>query len=42
MKAMLAGFAAIVLLSIAANYALQQAGFSAEEKFSGSSVRLDH
>ena len=42
MKAMLAAFAAIVLIAIAADIGLDRfAGFSAEERQSGPSVRLD-
>ena len=41
MKAMLAGFAAIIVLGVAANYALKDAGFSSSEKNSGNAVRLD-
>ncbi len=41
MKAMMAGFAAIILIAIAASYSLEQTGFSAQEKFSGNAVRLD-
>jgi hypothetical protein len=41
MKAMMAGFAAIVLIAVVASVVLKQTGFSAHEKFSGSAVRLD-
>ena len=41
MKAMLTGFAAIVVIAIGANVVLQNAGFSAEERNSGTAVRLD-
>ena len=41
MKAILSGFAAIVILSVAAYYGLQQAGFSSEDVFSSENVRLD-
>ncbi len=41
MKALVAGFAAVIVLAVVANYALKEAGFSSEEKFSGNSVRLD-
>ena len=41
MKAMLTGFAAIILISVVAWYGLEQAGFSAEEVNSSSNVRLD-
>jgi hypothetical protein len=41
MKAMFAAFAAIVVISVGAWYALGQAGFSAAERGSSASVRLD-
>lgn len=41
MKALLAGFAAIVVLGTLAHYALNGAGFSSQKKFSGDAVRLD-
>jgi hypothetical protein len=41
MKAMLSAFAAIALISVAAFYGLEQAGFSAAERGSGDAVRLD-
>jgi len=41
MKAMLTGFAAIVVVSVVAWYGLGQAGFSSEEVHSSDSVRLD-
>ncbi len=41
MKAILAGCAAIVVISFTAYFVLGQAGFSSEEVYSGSSVRLD-
>ena len=41
MKAMLAGFAAMIVISIGANYALKTIGFSSEERNSSSAVRLD-
>lgn len=41
MKAMLTGFAAIVVVSGIAWYGLEQAGFSSAEVFSSGSVRLD-
>lgn len=40
MKAMLAAFAAIFLIAFAADFALDQAGFSAAELFSLKDVRL--
>ncbi len=41
MKAMMAGFAAMVIISIGAWYALGEMGFSSAEQRSGQSVRLD-
>ena len=41
MKPMIAGFAAIILISVAAYYALGQAGFSSEDVFSNGNVRLN-
>lgn len=41
MKAMLAGFAAIIIISAVAFYGLNNAGFSNEEVHSSDSVRLD-
>lgn len=41
MKAMLLAFAAIVVISIGANFALQEAGFSSADQTSGNAVRLD-
>lgn len=41
MKAMFAGFAASVVIAIAAWAILNQAGFSTSEVNSGESVRLD-
>ncbi|MEX0304185.1 MAG: hypothetical protein AB3N24_17335 [Leisingera sp.] len=41
MKSMLAGFAAMILIAIAASYALQGAGFSTAERQSGAAVRLN-
>lgn len=41
MKAMLAGFAAIVLIAIGAYYGLHELGFSAEDAYSGPNVRLE-
>ncbi len=41
MKAIITSFAAIIVLAVAANYALDQAGFSSQEKLSGNSVRLE-
>ena len=41
MKAMIAGFAAIVLLSVGAWMALGELGFSTEERQTSPNVRLD-
>jgi hypothetical protein len=41
MKAMMTGFAAIIVIGIAAYYGLGQAGFSSAEVHSADSVRLD-
>lgn len=41
MKAMLAGFAAMVLIAWGAWYVLGEMGFSSQEVMSGPNVRLD-
>ena len=41
MKPMLVGFAAIIVIAIAASFALDNAGFSSREQHSGAAVRLD-
>lgn len=41
MKAMLTGFAAIVVIGVVAYYALDRAGFSSEQVYSNDNVRLD-
>ena len=42
MKAMLAAFAAIAIIAVGSNFALNNAGFSAAEQgTSGGNVRLD-
>lgn len=41
MKAMLAGFAAMIVLSIGAWYGLHQLGFSSQDVYSSPNVRLD-
>ena len=41
MKAMLTGFAVMIVISAVAWYGLDNAGFSAEEIGSGTNVRLD-
>lgn len=41
MKAMLASFAAIVVIAVGAYYTLSNLGFSSEEQGAAPSVRLD-
>ncbi|WP_303048842.1 hypothetical protein [Phaeobacter sp. HF9A] len=41
MKAMLTGFALIAVLAVGADFALDHAGFSSQERGSGASVRLN-
>ncbi|WP_264187089.1 MULTISPECIES: hypothetical protein [Ruegeria] len=41
MKAFLAAVAVMVVITVAAPYALQQVGFSAADAGTGSAVRLD-
>jgi len=41
MKAMLSGFAVIVVIAIGANLILDRVGYSAQERNSGTAVRLD-
>lgn len=41
MKAMVMGFAAMIAISVGSYFVLQEAGFSAEARNSGDSVRLD-
>lgn len=41
MKAMMAGFIAIIVIGVAANYGLGQAGFSSADVHSTNNVRLD-
>ena len=41
MKAMFAGFAAMIVIGVGAYFALQQAGFSAQDVTSGPNVRLE-
>lgn len=41
MKIMLLAFAAAILIAVAADFALRGIGFSAEERTTGSSVRID-
>ncbi|WP_268870847.1 hypothetical protein [Actibacterium mucosum] len=40
MKAMYTGFAAIVLIAVAASFGLQQIGYATDERQSGAAVRL--
>ncbi len=40
MKAMLAGFVLIGVIAVGSDYALQFAGFSAQDRTSGDAVRL--
>lgn len=41
MKAMMAGFAATVVIAVGAYFVLHEMGFSAQEQASGGAVRLD-
>ena len=41
MKAMFAGFAVMIVISVAAWYVLGQSGFSSADTFSTDNVRLD-
>jgi len=41
MKAMMMGFAAMVVISVAGYFVLQEVGMSASEKGAGDAVRLD-
>ena len=41
MKAMLTGFAAIAVIGVVAYYGLHEIGFSSEEVYTSSNVRLD-
>lgn len=41
MKAMLIGFAAMILLAVGAWYTLNELGFSSADVHSGANVRLD-
>ncbi|KMW56543.1 hypothetical protein AIOL_001497 [Candidatus Rhodobacter oscarellae] len=38
---MLAGFAAIVLIGVAAHFGMQEIGFSSQDRSAGSAVRLE-
>ncbi|WP_276606308.1 hypothetical protein [Pacificoceanicola onchidii] len=41
MKAMFAGFAAMILIAFGAYFALQEIGFSTQDLSSGANVRLE-
>ena len=41
MKAMLGGFAAMIVISVGAYFALGEMGFSAQDRNAGAAVRLD-
>lgn len=41
MKEIVASFVAIIVLGVAANYALKEVGFSSSQKNSSQAVRLD-
>lgn len=41
MKAMVSGFAAIIVIGVVAFYGLGQAGFASQDVFSSDSVRLN-
>ncbi len=41
MRVMLISFAAVAAISVGAYFALQAAGFSAQEQLAGQAVRLD-
>ena len=41
MKAMMAGFAAMIAIGVGAYYALNEAGFAAREVYSTDNVRLE-
>jgi hypothetical protein len=42
MKAMLIAFVAIAVIAIGSNFILGQAGFSSQDRATGSAVRLDN
>lgn len=42
MKAMLTGFAAIILIAIGATFVLDQIGMTAQDQATGNAVRLDN
>lgn len=41
MKAMMAGFALMILISVGAYFSLHEMGFSSADRNAGSAVRLD-
>ena len=41
MKAMLMGFAALIVISVASYFVLQEAGYSSDMRNAGDAVRLD-
>ena len=41
MKAMMMGFAAMIVISVGAYFALQEAGFGSDARNAGDAVRLD-
>ncbi|WP_425050281.1 hypothetical protein [Psychromarinibacter sp. S121] len=41
MKAMFTGFVAIAVIAVGAHFALENAGFSSQDRNSSSNVRLD-
>jgi hypothetical protein len=41
MKAMMMGFAALIVISVGAYFGLQELGYSTEARRSGDTVRLD-
>ncbi|WP_272490877.1 hypothetical protein [Mesobacterium pallidum] len=41
MKAMFAGFAAMIVISVGAYYGLHEIGFSSQDRYSGDNVRLE-
>jgi len=41
MKAMMLGFAALIVISVGSYFALQELGFSSEDRGAGAAVRLD-
>ncbi|WP_298291847.1 hypothetical protein [uncultured Litoreibacter sp.] len=42
MKAMLAAFLAIAIIAVGSNMVLNEAGFSSQQRATGSAVRLDN